>query len=145
VRHPDPIVETSSLASVEPPDVKYNLKLPEKVYSNGALSALQLEAIVYASQKHENFLPNNHRCGFLIGDGAGVGKGRTIAGIIYENYLQGRKKALWLSVSNDLKYDAQRDFSDIGAGKMQIHALNKVCFKLIIITQEEEKFNSELI
>ena len=29
------------------------------------------------------------------GDGAGVGKGRTIAGIIYQNYLEGRKKALW--------------------------------------------------
>jgi hypothetical protein len=24
-----------------------------------------------------------------------VGKGRTIAGIIYENYLLGRKRALW--------------------------------------------------
>ena len=122
MRHPDPIVETSSLASVEPPDVWYDLKMPESVYAKGALSALQLEAITYACQKHESFLPNNHRCGFLIG----VGKGRTIAGIIYENYLHGRKKALWLSVSNDLKYDAQRDFSDIGAGKLQIHALNKV-------------------
>lgn len=29
------------------------------------------------------------------GDGAGVGKGRTVAGIIYENYLLGRKRALW--------------------------------------------------
>jgi hypothetical protein len=128
LRHPDPIVETSSLASVEPPDVWYKLKMPESVYAAGALSALQLEAIVYASQKHTQFLPNNHRCGFLVGDGAGVGKGRTIAGIIYENYLLGRKRALWLSVSNDLKYDAQRDFGDIGATKMQVHALNKVIF-----------------
>ncbi len=128
LRHPDSIVETSSLASVEPPDVWYNLKMPESIYSNGALSALQLESIVYACQKHESFLPNGHRCGFLVGDGAGVGKGRTIAGMIYENYLHGRKKALWLSVSNDLKFDAQRDFSDIGAGKMKIHALNKVEF-----------------
>jgi hypothetical protein len=31
----------------------------------------------------------------VVGDGAGVGKGRTIAGIIYQNYLEGRKKALW--------------------------------------------------
>lgn len=29
------------------------------------------------------------------GDGAGVGKGRTIAGLIYENYLLGRRKSLW--------------------------------------------------
>jgi hypothetical protein len=35
---------------------------------------------VYASQQHEQFLPDGTRAGFLIGDGAGVGKGRTIAG-----------------------------------------------------------------
>jgi len=81
--------------------------------------------------KHADFLPNNHRCGFLIGDGAGVGKGRTIAGIIYENYLLGRKKALWLSVSNDLKYDAERDFADIGAGRVQVHSLNKLKYSKI--------------
>ena len=46
-------------------------------------------------QQHETFLPNGDRAGFLIGDGAGVGKGRTIAGIIYENYLLGRKRAVW--------------------------------------------------
>lgn len=59
------------------------------------------------------------------GDGAGVGKGRTIAGIIFENYLKGRKRAIWVSVSNDLKFDAERDLRDIGAGKIEVHALNK--------------------
>lgn len=63
---------------------------------------------------------------WITGDGAGVGKGRTIAGIIYENYLKGRKKAIWVSVSNDLKYDSERDLKDIGAGKIHVHALNKV-------------------
>ena len=52
------------------------------------LSALQLESIVYASQQHNHFLPDGNRAGFLIGDGAGVGKGRTIAGLIFENYLK---------------------------------------------------------
>lgn len=61
-----------------------------------------------------------------LGDGAGVGKGRTIAGIIFENYLRGRKKAIWISVSNDLKYDAERDLRDIGAGKIEVYPLNKV-------------------
>ena len=70
-------------------------------------------------------LEDGSRAGFLVGDGAGVGKGRTIAGIIHENYLKGRKRALWISVSNDLKYDAQRDLRDIGASKIQVHALNK--------------------
>lgn len=64
---------------------------------------------MYAAQQHSHMLTDGTRAGFLVGDGAGVGKGRTIAGIIFENFLKGRKKALWVSVSNDLKYDAERD------------------------------------
>lgn len=30
------------------------------------------------------------------------------------------------SVSNDLKYDAERDLRDIGAKNIQVHSLNKV-------------------
>ncbi|XP_020511435.1 protein strawberry notch homolog 1 isoform X2 [Labrus bergylta] len=125
LRHPDPVVETSSLSSVSPPDVWYRLSISEEVIDRGCLSALQLEAITYAAQQHETFLPNGDRAAYLIGDGAGVGKGRTIAGVIYENYLLGRKRSLWFSVSNDLKYDAERDLRDIGAKNIQVHSLNK--------------------
>ncbi|KAM3600335.1 uncharacterized protein V6R79_021634 [Siganus canaliculatus] len=125
LRHPDPVVETSSLSSVSPPDVWYRLSIPEEVIDRGCLSALQLEAITYAAQQHETFLPGGDRAAYLIGDGAGVGKGRTIAGVIYENYLLGRKRSLWFSVSNDLKYDAERDLRDIGAKNIQVHSLNK--------------------
>uniref|UniRef100_A0A8C9FEB3 Protein strawberry notch homolog 2 n=1 Tax=Pavo cristatus TaxID=9049 RepID=A0A8C9FEB3_PAVCR len=124
--HPDHVVETSTLSSVPPPDITYSLSLPSSVADKGSLSALQLEAIVYACQQHEVLLPNGQRAGFLIGDGAGVGKGRTVAGIIFENYLKGRKKALWFSVSNDLKYDAERDLKDIEASHIPVHALNKI-------------------
>uniref|UniRef100_A0A1A9W185 Helicase C-terminal domain-containing protein n=1 Tax=Glossina brevipalpis TaxID=37001 RepID=A0A1A9W185_9MUSC len=124
-KHPDPVVETASLSSVEPCDVYYKLAVPPETIQSGQLSALQLESITYASQAHDHLLPDGSRAGFLIGDGAGVGKGRTIAGIIYENYLKGRKRALWISVSNDLKYDAERDLSDIGAAKIEVHPLNK--------------------
>ncbi|XP_058512513.1 protein strawberry notch homolog 1 isoform X5 [Ochotona princeps] len=125
LRHPDAVVETSSLSSVTPPDVWYKTSISEETIDHGWLSALQLEAITYAAQQHETFLPNGDRAGFLIGDGAGVGKGRTIAGIIYENYLLSRKRALWFSVSNDLKYDAERDLRDIGAKNILVHSLNK--------------------
>uniref|UniRef100_A0A8C5B4X0 Protein strawberry notch homolog 1 n=1 Tax=Gadus morhua TaxID=8049 RepID=A0A8C5B4X0_GADMO len=125
LRHPDPVVETSSLSSVNPPDVWYRMSIPEEIIDRGWLSALQLEAITYAAQQHETFLPNGDRAAYLIGDGAGVGKGRTIAGCIYENYLLGRKRSLWFSVSNDLKYDAERDLRDIGAKNIQVHSLNK--------------------
>uniref|UniRef100_A0A8B9RBD5 Protein strawberry notch homolog 2 n=1 Tax=Astyanax mexicanus TaxID=7994 RepID=A0A8B9RBD5_ASTMX len=124
--HPDRVVETSTLSSVPPPDITYTLSIPENIINDRLLSALQLEAIIYACQQHEVILQNNQRAGFLIGDGAGVGKGRTVAGIILENYLKGRKKALWFSVSNDLKYDAERDLQDIGAPNVLVHALNKI-------------------
>ncbi|XP_054281484.1 protein strawberry notch isoform X2 [Macrosteles quadrilineatus] len=124
-RHPDPVVETASLSSVEPTEVWYEVSLPDETIRSGSLSALQLEAITYAAQQHEHFLPDGTRAGFLIGDGAGVGKGRTIAGCIFENFLKGRKRAIWVSVSNDLKYDSERDLKDIGASKVEVYSLNK--------------------
>lgn len=120
------MVETASMASVEPPDIHYNLNLPKAIADEAKLSALQLEAVVYACQQHDKILADGNRAGFLIGDGAGVGKGRTIAGIIYENFLQGRKRAIWVSVSNDLKYDAERDLADIGATNIPVYFLSKV-------------------
>ncbi|VVC91949.1 unnamed protein product [Leptidea sinapis] len=125
-KHPDPVVETASLSSVEPVDVTYKLALPEDTIRSGALSALQLEAVVYTAQAHEHTLPDGTRAGFLIGDGAGVGKGRTIAGIIFENYMRNRRRAIWVSVSNDLKYDAERDLRDIGANCIDVHSLSKI-------------------
>ncbi|KAK2722406.1 hypothetical protein QYM36_002818 [Artemia franciscana] len=125
-RHPDPVVETASLASVEPPDVTYKLSLPYDVIEERKLSALQLEAITYACQQHEKRLPNGKRAGFLLGDGPGVGKGRTISGMVLENYILKRKKILWVSVSSDLKIDSERDLRDIGADKIKVYALNKL-------------------
>nr|CAD7463383.1 unnamed protein product [Timema tahoe] len=130
-KHPDPVVETASLSSVEPTDVWFSLSLPDQTIQSGALSALQLEAVTYASQQHEHFLPDGTRAGFLIGDGAGVGKGRTIAGIIFENYLKGRKRSIWVSVSNDLKYDSERDLHDIFAKEIEVYPLNKFKYAMI--------------
>ncbi|KFB44782.1 AGAP011199-PA-like protein [Anopheles sinensis] len=130
-KHPDPVVETASLSSVEPCDVYYQLSIPPETINGGLLSALQLESITYASQAHAHLLPDGTRAGFLIGDGAGVGKGRTIAGIIFENYLKGRKKSIWISVSNDLRYDAERDLRDIGASRIDVMPLNKLKYAKI--------------
>ncbi|KAG8146091.1 putative Strawberry notch 1-like protein, partial [Naja naja] len=84
LRHPDPVVETSSLSSVTPPEVWYKSSIPEESIDSGWLSALQLEAITYAAQVLSLF-----------------------------------------SVSNDLKYDAERDLRDIGAKNILVHSLNK--------------------
>ena len=73
-RHPDPVVETSSLASVELPDITYQLTIPNEKILLNTLSALQLETIVYASQRHNTFLPDGNRAGFLIGRKFMIGK-----------------------------------------------------------------------
>ncbi|CAK9167277.1 unnamed protein product [Ilex paraguariensis] len=113
--HPDPVVETSSLSAVQPPEPTYDLKIIDDLESSEALSCLQIETLVYACQRHLQQLPSGARAGFFIGDGAGVGKGRTIAGLILENWHHGRRKALWISVGSDLKFDARRDLDDVGA------------------------------
>lgn len=50
ISHPDIVVETNTLSSVPPPDVTYTLSIPDSTINTGMLSALQLEAIVYACQ-----------------------------------------------------------------------------------------------
>ncbi|KAH1238277.1 Protein FORGETTER 1 [Glycine max] len=124
--HPDPVVETSSLSAVQPPEPTYDPKIKDDLENSKALSCLQIETLVYASQRHLQHLSNGARAGFFIGDGAGVGKGRTIAGLIWENWHHYRRKALWISVGSDLKFDARRDLDDVGATCIEVHALNKL-------------------
>nr|POE98427.1 protein forgetter 1 [Quercus suber] len=124
--HPDPIVETSSLSAVQPPEPTYDLTIKDDLESSKALSCLQIETLVYACQRHLQHLPTGTRAGFFVGDGAGVGKGRTIAGLIWENWHHGRRKSLWISVGSDLKFDARRDLDDVGANCIEVHALNKL-------------------
>ncbi|CAH9053117.1 unnamed protein product [Cuscuta epithymum] len=124
--HPDPVVETSSLSAVQPPEPTYDLKIKVDLENSTALSCLQIETLVYASQRHHQHLPDGTRAGFFVGDGAGVGKGRTIAGLIWENWHHERRKALWISIGSDLKFDARRDLDDVGARCVEVHALNKL-------------------
>ncbi|XP_071949493.1 uncharacterized protein [Antedon mediterranea] len=113
--HPGAIVEAASLADLALPPPTYNLQdsLPEELVKSGKLSNLQLQGILYACQKHQTVLSSGCRAGFFIGDAAGVGKGRQIAGIILDNYIRGRTRHIWFSISSDLKVDAQRDLSDL--------------------------------
>ncbi|XP_004293788.1 PREDICTED: protein strawberry notch homolog 1 [Fragaria vesca subsp. vesca] len=124
--HPDPVVETSSLSAVQPPEPTYDLTIKDDLENKKALSCLQIETLVYACQRHLQHLPSGVRAGFFVGDGAGVGKGRTIAGLIWENWHHGRRKAVWISVGSDLKFDARRDLDDVGATCIEVHALNKL-------------------
>jgi hypothetical protein len=112
--HPGDIVETKTMSTVPMPALTYQTSLPPRVLEGG-LSAVQLEAITIAGQQNDIVLPGGFRASALIGDGTGVGKGRISAGILYDNYLKGRKRLVWVSEKWDLMQDAMRDLTGIGA------------------------------
>lgn len=112
--HPAKLVESTTLASVEPPDVQITLHLPRKLIESGILSGPQLEAIIYAVQAHEQTLPGGPTAGFWLGDGTGVGKTRIIYGIIYEHWLRGHKKAVHISAKKELVKQAKADAETLG-------------------------------
>lgn len=119
-KHPAKLVESSAMSAVSSPPLTYVPHLDQKLIDSGALSDAQLENISYAGQAHEQLLPNKQRKGYFIGDGTGVGKGRQLAGIIMDNWNQGRKKAIWISENKNLSEDARRDWKDLGGDPDQI-------------------------
>ena len=143
--HPTQLVQSAAMASVAPPMPTYRPILPVKLLSEGILSEAQLETIVYAGEAHSGYLKgewtndpdDGHlvraatsdgariRRGFFLGDGTGCGKGRQVAGVILDNWLQGRRKAIWLSKSDKLIEDAQRDWTALGGAASDIVPLSR--------------------
>src|SRR5690606_23728034 len=65
------------------------------------------------------------RRGWFLGGGTGAGKGRQAAGILLDNCLKGRRRALCISKSDKLIEDAQRDWSALGQEKLLITPLSR--------------------
>lgn len=124
-KHPAKLVESAAMSAVSMPELHYTPQLNQSLIDSGALSDAQLENISYAGQAHEQVLPNGSRKGYFIGDGTGVGKGRQIAGIIMDNFNQGRKKAVWISEKAGLFEDATRDWVDLGGDESKLYNFGK--------------------
>ncbi len=122
--HPADIVESASMAAVEPPDITYKPNLPRSIITEGKLSDLQIEAVTYAGQRFLQRLADGARAGYFLGDGTGLGKGREMAGTILDEWNQGNRRAVWLSVSKDLIESAARDLKDVGASHIQLALVN---------------------
>ena len=63
--------------------------------------------------------------GWFLGDGTGAGKGRQVAGILLDNWLKGRRRAVWVSKSDKLIEDAQRDWSALGQERLLVTPLSR--------------------
>jgi hypothetical protein len=118
--HPGNIAESGLLATIDLPKATYPIDGLGHSIKEANLSALQLEGVLYACQRHQYILPDGTRSGFFIGDGAGVGKGRQISGIISDNCARGRLQHIWFSISADLIHDAERDLTGVGC-HMKVH------------------------
>ena len=133
------------MASVAPPRPSYRPHLPPEIVSGGLLSDAQIESVIYAGEAHAGHLAGawlvdatydqvsaapddaegavRFRRGWFLGDGTGAGKGRQVAGVILDNWLKGRRRALWVSKSDKLIEDAQRDWSALGQERLLITPL----------------------
>ncbi|GFE67104.1 strawberry notch-like NTP hydrolase domain-containing protein [Litoreibacter roseus] len=145
--HPTALVQSAAMGSVAPPVPTHRPNLPKDILTKGLLSDAQIESVIYAGDAHSQHLASwfRHdledgrlvaaepeaegafrlRKGWFLGDGTGCGKGRQVAGVILDNWMAGRRRAVWISKSDKLIEDAVRDWTALGGRRSDIVPLSR--------------------
>jgi len=139
--HPTPLVESVAMGSITAPVPTEVPKLPGTAVTCGLLSAAQIETLVYTVSAHARDLPGlfapedkgctlkasaegkTYRMGYFLGDGTGAGKGRQVASVILDRWVQGGRRHIWISKNAALLEDARRDWSALGGLPIDIQPL----------------------
>lgn len=140
--HPTPLVESVAMGSIPAPVPDYVPCLHDRIVARQVLSEAQLETVIYAGCAWRQFLPGRfkpaeegvgltiaeegetYRKGYFLGDGTGAGKGRQIAGCILDQWLAGRRRAIWISKNEALLEDARRDWQALGGLPADVQPLS---------------------
>ena len=145
--HPTKLVQSAAMAAVAPPRPSYRPHLPPRLIAEGILSDAQIESVIMAGEAHSGHLAGSYtvdetwdivlaapadgrdavrfRRGWFLGDGTGAGKGRQVAAIILDNWLKGRRRAVWISKSDKLIEDAERDWTALGGERSALVPLSR--------------------
>ena len=140
--HPTPLVESVAMGSVAAPVPEHQPVVPADWRKKELLSDAQCETLIYAVNAFSRDLPGTYRpinkgsglepseegfryrTGFFLGDGTGTGKGREIASVIMDRWLQGHCRHIWITKNEALLEDARRDWSALGGLPLDIQSLS---------------------
>ena len=122
--HPALMVQSTVMATAKPPELDYELSLASEdgadtrlqdAIEEGKISDLQVERAARGGQAHEqvrNYQPLwfylvgragtiAERLGYMLADGTGMGKTRSMLAMVLDNINKGRKKHVWVSINTD--------------------------------------------
>ena len=132
--HPGRLCESAALAGVLAPMPSYRPHLPRYTVSEGIVSDVQIEAVTFIGEAHSHYIQtqgtddgsptSSFRQGFMLGDGAGAGKGRIIAATIVDRRAKGDDIALWVSQTDNLYKSTVRDLRELGADTRPVRKIN---------------------
>lgn len=123
--HPSKVYETENMKSTLLPDIQIQSTIKrklcithsQKIEKYEYISDVQLEAISYCVHNFfDKHLILTKKRGFLLGDGTGVGKTRTIAGVIAQtssNFKDMNKsfRCIWISTNTILEKNASEEMN----------------------------------